>query len=227
MPFNISTFKTEIANYGYLQTNKYQIYVTPPPILRGSSLSVPSVGSNSSNPLPNLVSTQDISQRLMFRADAINVPSVTLAVQDINRYGVGIAQKQPFNASFNTLNATFISDGYGEIWQFWYQWMQSVFQFSGNDSSTGQGNQASFYNNSGNYSLRYKDDYSTTISLIIYDNYGNAVQIIDYTQAYPYAVNDVQLNWNDSNQLLKINVAIAFTDFMIQNSSVGAGAVAF
>lgn len=227
MPFNISTFKSEIANYGYLQTNKYQIYVTPPPVFSGSTLSVATIGSSEANPLPNSVSMQDISQRMMFRAEAINVPSVSLAVQDVNRYGVGIAQKQPFNASFNTLNVTFISDGYGEIWQFWYQWIQSIFQFSGSDSSTGQGNSGGFYNNSGNYSLQYKDQYSTTITLKIYDNYGNLVQATDYTQAYPYAINDIQLNWNDSNQLLKINVAIAFTDFMIQNSSIGAGVAAF
>jgi len=205
MPFNISTFKTEIANYGYLQTNKYQIYITPPKILGG--LSVPSISGNK-------VSSSDIAQRLMFRADAINVPSVSLTVQDVNRYGVGIAQKQPVNAIFNTLNVTFISDGYGEIWQFWYQWLRTIFQFSGADGSGG------FQNSSGNYSLQYKDDYSTTITLIIYDNYGNAIQKTDYTQAYPYALNDIQLNWNDANQLLKINVAIAFTDFMIQNSSV-------
>jgi len=221
MPFNISTFKTEIANYGYLQTNKYQIYITPPKIFTGSSLSVPSIGAGGANILPNLVSMQDISKRLMFRADAINVPSVSLTVQDVNRYGVGIAQKQPVNATFNTLNATFISDGYGEIWQFWYQWLRTIFQFSGSDGNAG------FQNSSGNYSLQYKDDYSTTITLIIYDNYGNAVQKIDYTQAYPYAVNDIQLNWNDANQLLKINVAIAFTDFTIQDSSVGARAHAF
>jgi hypothetical protein len=226
MPFNINTFKTEIANYGYLQTNKYQVYVTPPPLLTGTSLSVPSAPDLGQTALSNIVSITDISQRLMFRAESINVPSVSLAIQDVNRYGVGIAQKQPYNASFNTLNMTFISDGYGEIWQFWYQWMQSIFQFSGSDTSTAGGG-GSISNNSGNYSLQYKDQYSTTITLNMFDNYGNLAQAIDYTQAYPYAVNDIQLNWNDSNQLLKINVAIAFTDFMIQNSSIAANAVAF
>ena len=38
MPFNINNFKTEISSNGILQNNKYQVYITPPPVLSGSSL---------------------------------------------------------------------------------------------------------------------------------------------------------------------------------------------
>lgn len=189
MPFNVSTFKSEISDYGYLQNNKYQVFVTPPQIIQNQN---------------------NVNQRMLFRADYVNLPSVSLAIVDIPRYGVGINQKQPHNAAFNTMNLSFISDGYGDIWNFWYNWTRSIFQFSGSDNGTGN-----LTNSSGNYSLEYKDNYSTTISVVVFDNYGNDVQTIDFTQAFPYSIDDIQLSWNNTNQLLKINVAVAYTDYMI------------
>ena len=36
MPFNISSFKSNIENYGVLQNNKFEIYIRPPDILLNS-----------------------------------------------------------------------------------------------------------------------------------------------------------------------------------------------
>ena len=33
MPFNISSFKSNLEKYGYLQNNKFEVYVRPPNVL--------------------------------------------------------------------------------------------------------------------------------------------------------------------------------------------------
>ena len=207
MPFNISTFKSSIDTYGYLSTNKFSLYVTPPNAIFGGKSIISTTTTETS---------LDISKQLVFRVDSVVVPSITLALADTFRYGVGVPQKQPFNAGFNIINLTFISDGYGSLWDFWYQWLQAIFNFSGNDS----GGNAGPANASGNFSLKYKDDYSTDITIAIFDIFGNQIKTITYTQAFPFTVNDIPLNWNESHQLLKINVGIAFTNFTIVNSSL-------
>ena len=109
MPFNISNFSTQISSSGYLSPSKFNVYVTPP---------------------PKLFSSLSAGEKMVFRVDAVSAPSVTLGLADVNRYGVGINQKEPFSAQFNIVNLSFISDGHGELWSFWHKWMQLVFGFS-------------------------------------------------------------------------------------------------
>ena len=210
MPFNILNFKSEISEYGYLQNNKFQLIVTPPKILLGKSLIIPSEIENDED-----ISISDVGQRLLFRGHSIVTPSVTLVLSDLNRFGMGITQKYPSNAILNTMTASFICDGRGILWDYFYQWIQSIFQFSGADSGYG-----SIINSSGNYTLGYKDDYSTVITVVIYDNYGNEVKSIDYTEAFPIGIYDIPLNWDSDNQLIKIVIPIAFTDYMIVGSTI-------
>lgn len=213
MPFNVSTFKTQFSSSGYLSTNKFQLIVTPPTILQNMSFQTPT----------DTTSSADLAKQLSFRVEAVIAPSISLLMMDVNRYGVGVTQKQPVNAVFNTMTLTFISDGYGELWNFWNEWMQGIFGFSGTNNSTTQQN--GLINSPASYTLKYKSDYSTTITLVIFDQFGNVAQTIDYNQAYPYTISDIPLNWGETNQLLKINIGIAFTDFVIVGGSSNPTAI--
>jgi len=194
MPFNVSTFKEQISSLGYLTPSRYELIVTPPSVLSSYTLMSPS----------------NAAQQLKFRVEAITAPSVSIQSLDINRYGVGVAQKQPFNAAYNTMSFTFISDGHGYLWEFWHSWLQYIFGFSSINVSTN-----GLINSQPNYSLSYKSEYSTILSLYLYDNQGNTKQIINYNEAFPLSVSDVQLSWGSTDQLLKINVVMAFTDYNI------------
>jgi hypothetical protein len=70
------------------------------------------------------------------------------------------------------------------------------------------------------YQLRYKEDYSTTVQIIIYDAFGNAIQRIDLYEAFPTSLREVRLAWGDSEQLLKLNIGISYTDFTMVGSTV-------
>jgi len=204
MPFNISNFVTNISDNGYLKTNKFSVSLIPPRTLSGSSFS-----DNSS--------TADAVDMIRFRAESVKAPGITLLSSDINRYGVGPTQKQPHSANFSENSISFICDRQSTLWQFWYQWARTIFEFAGTESSP--------FNNEANqiprYVTEYKDNFSTTIEITIYDDMGEVAQIINMFQAFPTAINDIQLNWSDSN-LLKVNVTIAYTDYTIVGSGVGS-----
>ena len=47
---------------------------------------------------------------MLMRAAAVTSPSISLVTSDVYRYGYGISQKIPYNATFNTKSISFICD---------------------------------------------------------------------------------------------------------------------
>ena len=151
-----------------------------------------------------------ISKNLSFRIDQVRAPGISLITQDINRYGIGPTQKQPTSAQFQEVNISVLGDYYCEFWQWFYGWERAIFQFSG----TTNGGAA-------NYTAEYKDQYSSTVVIQIFDHFGKVIQTINLFEAFPTAIREFPLSWGDAN-LLKINVGIAYTEYTIDNSTQGA-----
>ncbi len=208
MPFNIDTYKASIAKQGILRNNRFDVIVNPPDILSGSTIVTAAGGSSSG----------DISRLLKFRAEQFKAPGISLDTKPINRYGMGTYQKMPYSASYTDNSITFLSDGYGNMWNFWYQWIDSIFNFAGNDQAPGS--VIGGFNTLPSYQLEYKDRYATTISVIIYNEAGQQVQKINMYDAFPISINDVDLNWGMKNQPLKVTVGISFKEFTIEKSTV-------
>lgn len=206
MPFNVSTFNSQVLSSGFLKPNKFGIIINVPPMFVGTSIV---------DALNKHTSTSEIVHDLRFRVEDFVNPSISLNMVDVNRYGIGPTQKQPFNAVYNTTTLTFTSDSYGSLWQFWYQWISNIFGSAPNVNLN-----MNQYNPLATYSLNYKSDYATSMSLYIFDDTGNIAQQIDFSQAFPFAINDIRLNWGLNNQLLKITVDIAYTNYVITGSSV-------
>ena len=98
MSFNIETFKTRFERSGFLQTNKFEVLVTPPSFLGGRS-----INNNGTR-----TSSYEISDMLRFRIEATRVPGIQLLFADNHRYGVGPTQKQPFSAQLSEIPINFI-----------------------------------------------------------------------------------------------------------------------
>ena len=204
MSFNINSFKTNIADFGYLKTNRFELIIAPPPILQNSS--------NSNRGTPTAIS--EIVQNIRFRADQARIPSIALNTTDINRYGAGPSQKMPVSAQFAEIPISIISDGYGDIWQFWHNWTKGVYDFTGASyASSGQSSRTA------TYTADYRDNYSTTIEIIVYDEFNNAIQKVDLYEAYPIMVRDIPLNWADQN-ILRININLTFKEYTIQGTNI-------
>jgi hypothetical protein len=156
------------------------------------------------------VATSSVISQLRYRIDQIRAPGVSLVSADVQRYGAGTTQKMPVMSQFNEISISMTSDGLGDIWQFWYTWLRGINEFTGTTSSLiGVGTSLP------SYTTEYKDNYSTTIELIIYDLYGNPTIKIDLFEAFPTAIRDVPLSWGDQGNLLHLNINISYSDFTI------------
>jgi hypothetical protein len=190
--FNISGFQSNISKHGVLQTNKFMVAFASPPCMQGESID----GKTAS----------ETEKLIQVRAESVKIPGIALLQTDVNRYGNGPTQKMPFNARFTENAITFVSDRKGEIYRYFYTWMNKIFDFSG----------STFPSNVGaSYKTEYKDNYVTDLHVYVFDNNGNQVNDIVMYKAYPESMNDINLSWNDASQLMKITVSISFRDWAL------------
>ena len=152
--FNVNNFKSTVSKSGILQTNKFIVGFLSPEIMQNSS-----IGNKP---------TSQTEQLIQVRAESVKVPGIAIVSTDVNRYGVGPTQKMPYNATFTSNSITFISDKEGEIYKYFYTWLNKIFDFSG---STGSGG-----NRNASYKTEYKDKYTTDLHVVIYDNYGKLIK---------------------------------------------------
>lgn len=192
--FNLNNFRSDISKNGVLQTNKFLVAFNSPSCMQNVYF-----GTNQGT---NYASTTE--RLIQVRAESVKVPGVALLQSDINRYGIGPSQKMPFSARFTENSITFISDRNSQIYTYFYTWMNKIFDFSG----------SSYESNIGaSYATEYKDNYVTDLHVYVYDNSGNQVNDIVMYRAFPESINDINLSWNDNNNLMKITVSISYRDW--------------
>lgn len=204
MSFNISSFKENINVYGYLTSNKFEVYLRPPEILLNDTI----------RNFNDEVLVSDIIDLLRFRVEDVKAPGIGLLTADVARYGLGPTQKMPFNAQFNEITLTMLCDRGGFLWRFWHNWVRGIFQFNGTESF-GNGTNS----NPPTYTTEYKDNYATTMQIIIYDQYGEEVNTLNLFESFPTGIRDTQLDWSDNNNLLRLNVNISFNEFLLAGNS--------
>jgi len=204
MAFNINNFKQNVSDYGYLYTHSFEMYIATPQVLFNALI----------NQSGTQVPVQRIAQNLKLRIDQIRAPGMNIMTADINRYGIGTTQKMPINSQFQEINFSIILDEFGEIWQYWYQWLRAIHDFSGTEGNGFTGN-----NNLPSYELEYKERYSTVMQIVIYDHYGNSIQKINLYEAFPTGIREVPLSWG-SAEIMKMNVSVAYTSYNIVGSEV-------
>ena len=116
MAFSIKDFSTNISNKGVLHTNAFDVSFSIPTILQNKSF--------------NGTYLSDIPSLISFRAESARLPGVALAMADVNRYGIGVMEKMPYNAQFTDTSITFIADKQSSLYQVFYLWMNSIYGFT-------------------------------------------------------------------------------------------------
>jgi len=186
MAYSVQDILGSINKNGWLSSNKFQVMISTPITLKSS-----------------------IDDSLLtFRAEDCRLPGVTYMASDVNRFGIGPMQKMPYNVLFADTSITFIADKNGAIYNYFYNWMNTIFEFSGQNSTHGS------------YQTEYKDNYTTDIQIIVYDNNGNQVQTAKFLDAFPISLNEIPLSWNQNNQLLKVTVGFSFRDWTLKNLNI-------
>jgi hypothetical protein len=152
---------------------------------------------------------------MKFRIEQVNLPGMSIVSSDVKRYGIGTLQKMPINAqTFGDITLSILLDGYGEIYEFWEQWIRKIYEYNGVTSS----NVGETGNAFPSYVAQYKEQYATDILIIVYDKFGNAIQRVVLKEAFPSSMRDIQLAWSSEN-LMRLQVGITYTEHIIDKAS--------
>jgi len=143
-------------------------------------------------PVPlGMVPYRGTSRMLTMRCENAELPGRTITTTSMKIYGV--EEKFPYMSSYNDLSLTFIvSDDMKEklFFDAWLNWI----------------------NPNTSYNLKYKQDYSVALRINQYDVQNKVSYSVDLVDAYPIAVNGLDLNWS-ADGYHKLTVTFAYTSW--------------
>lgn len=142
-------------------------------------------------PIPVLLlGTPYVSARnLTMRCDNANLPGRNMATLEQKTYGP--IEKHPYLMTYNDIDLTFLVDDDMKQKFLFDGWMDNINPYLNNDYG-------------------YKDEYSTTITINQYDVQNKLTYSVDLFDAYPIAVNQMDLDWNNDG-VHKLTVTFAYT----------------
>lgn len=214
MPFNIAEFSASISDYGVLQPNKFFVYFSTPRSLYNSVIS----------PTGNILGALSTNYLVQMRAEQARLPGINLITVDNQRYGIGTVQKMPYAVQFTDTSFTFVMDRNALLYQYFYAWMTEIVDFNGAGQVLKSGQR--LVSSSPSYLMGYKEGYSTDLNIVIYDNSGNPVKVVTLYEAYPNSMNEIPLDWNNQNSLMKVTMGFTFKEWSMNGVSSVGGALA-
>jgi hypothetical protein len=210
MAFNIADFRSHIDRKGILQTNKYDVLISFP---ANSDFATKNITSTDGSTIGNAISN---TRDLQYRCISASLPGIALRTADINRFGIGISEKMPFTGNYTDVTLTFLMDRKGDVYKFWYTWINYIFGTNGEEGSNniyGQ-NVGNDNKNRSFYTAEYKDNYAADITITIYDTAGKPQIVATLVKAFPISINDIALSWSDNNNLIKLTTTITFREWV-------------
>lgn len=207
MAFNINNIKFNTEAFGYLKRNKFEVFVQTPPMFRGKLSNINGYEIN----------IDSLNSVLRYRIEQVKAPGASLLSSDVRRYGIGTTQKMPYTAQFFDTTLTIIVDRKTALWDFWYNWVNAIFNFNGQEPT---GNNILTGPRTPTYTTKYKEDYATTMMIVIYDDFGNTVKTINLYDAFPSSVSETTLNWGDSQNLLRLSISVTYSAYSFEGSSI-------
>jgi hypothetical protein len=137
----------------------------------------------------SLGSTID-SRTLALRCENAVIPGRTIATSDLRIYGP--TEKYPYQSSYEDITLTFICDDSMIEKAAFDAWMEKI-------------------NPQSSWNFEYKSNYASTITIIQFDNSNNEVHKVNLIDAFPIAVNQLDLDWSSDAPYHKLSVVFAYT----------------
>lgn len=138
------------------------------------------------------------AKSLNYRCEGASLPGRTLQTLEQKTYGP--IEKYPYLTSYTDIDLTFIVDDDMKQKVFFDAWLNYINPQNSNN-------------------FRYKEDYSTGITINQYDVTNQLSYSVTLYQAYPISMNQMDLDWS-SDGFHKIVVTFAFTSW--QNNTLQA-----
>lgn len=190
--FNINSFMSDISARGVLRTHSFMVNIVPPVPLRDRWTD---------------------ARNILIRCEGASLPAANFQMAELFRHGYGAQESSPHNIQFEPVNLTFLLDGKSEIYSFWYEWLNAIMNFN---RSSGLNTPDRYGKDP--YEMSYKDDYATEIKILIYNENADAVIQSTLTEAFPLGMPEVPLNWNNTNEVMRINIPISYRDYFTQTT---------
>lgn len=163
---------------------------------------------------PPLTMEQSVSQDLIMFCDNANLPNVQIAANDeIVRSGYGPTESMPYKPMFGDIQLGFLADGRGLTHTFFQEWINSIvpFDLRKGFSATDGGGRSPF-------EVEYKQNYQGQIQICAYNVQQQNIIEVEAFEAYPSAIDDVQLNWNNTDDIMRMSVRFKFSYYVSKST---------
>ena len=194
--FNVSDFSAIVRKNGLMRTNKFLVRIPYP------------VGFENSRELKNT------SRYAELWCDGAAIPGINIKSSEVRRYGYGPTEQFGVAPQFDPITLTFISDNKAAVHAFFYKWTKLI---SNHDMRTGgiDHTGAGVISNQRTYELQYKNTYVSDIEITVFSEDGSETMKVTLRNAYPTSLGDVQLNWTDTNDFVRLVISLAYTDYYV------------
>ena len=192
--FSLDGFINDFKNNGVLRTHSFEVFF---PICK------------------YLSGMYNTTEEITLRCESAQMPGLTLAeAQSPPRYGYGPVEFNPYGIIHDNVSLTFVLDKTSGQYAFFYDWMGVIVN---PDKSKGLEAEKSYRGRSAHraYEVGYKDEYSVEMRVTMFDEEHNAVQSVTLYDAFPRAINAIDLNWENQDQLAKVVVPFTYRDYKI------------
>jgi hypothetical protein len=193
--FNIRDFSAHMNANGLMRNNKFLVRMPYP------------IGFD---PVPALKET---SRYMELWCDSTSLPGININTAEVKRYGYGPIEKMGVAPTFNNVTMTFISDRKAAVHSFFYNWTKLIANHDARtyDFSSLTGIPAPV--TARPYEITYKKGYTSNIEIFVYDDNGNVSLKVTLREAFPVSMGEIQLNWTDTDDFVKIPISFSYTDF--------------
>lgn len=189
----IGEFHSNLGKKGYTKTNRFEVRFNMPPILQ------------------QYYTSSDVPKLLTLRCESASIPGVSLSTVDVQRHGYGMSEKVPTGSQFGGFSCSFIGDQESMIYRCFYNWMRGVMNWTDPTSSK----KVSDFSGALPYEHNYKKEYVADINMLTYNENSDELTGIDLFDAYPIAIGDIQYNWGDTDNLVRIPIQFAYRNFKL------------
>ena len=200
--WDIARFRSQVQGFDILPNHSYLVTFAP---FR--------LGYNETAALNDII---DLPEMLTLRCETVSLPSVSFFEEDaMRRYGYGPVEKIPYGVQFGDLSMVFALDSMSSQSQFFYQWMNTIvaYESQGGYMRNKNKQQRRGLNEYSPYEVGYKEAYTCPVVRVsVYNKMNELVQIHEFYDVYPLAIDGNSMSWNDVDQHQRLQVRFSFVD---------------
>ena len=142
-------------------------------------------------------------QGIRLSAETVSLPGASfMSVDNYKPYGLGKSHTIPYAGNLQAISMTHMVDADNDIVQLFYDWTNSIVDYGKNND----------------YLARYLNTYTAKpLMIFLYDLKGNNTKTYNVQDAFPISVDQMQMSWGSSDEILKLSVTYKFTEYFLVN----------